>query len=99
MAANGPPRRAGHPDAYAEDKADGRRGKDPNPVFAVVAGVDEAEEGGGDPGGLPEAGALGLVQVQQQAGNQAQQRDDIDAPDAVALGAEEQAQANDGYGA
>ena len=32
------------PHADAEDKADERRGEDADPVFAVVAGVDEAEE-------------------------------------------------------
>src|SRR5208283_4647378 len=49
VAADGPPRRAGEPDADAEDDADERGLKDADRIFAAVAGVNVAEEGGGEP--------------------------------------------------
>ena len=57
VAADGPPGGAGDANAYTEDEADEGSGEDADPIFAVVGGVIEAEERGGDPGGLPECTA------------------------------------------
>jgi len=92
MATDGPPGRAGDPYADAEDKSDQCRGKDADPVFAAVAGVDEAEERPRSPTTLPEPTVWGFAKVQNQAGQKAQQSYGIDAPNAVALGLHSQPQ-------
>ena len=96
MAADGPPGRAGDAHADAKNKADERGGKDADPVFAAVACVDEAEERGSDPRRLPECAAWGSSSVEDEAREKAQQGDGIDAPYAVAFGAQEQVSAHSG---
>src|SRR5947209_5864243 len=79
VAADGPPGRPGNTHTDAEDEPDERGRKDTNPVFAVIAGVSESEEGGGDPCSLPEAGAFRPLQMQPQAWSQTQQGDRVNA--------------------
>ena len=55
VAADGPPGGAGDANACAENEADEGSGEDADPIFAVVGGVIEAEERGGDPGSLPKS--------------------------------------------
>src|SRR5579863_7787362 len=94
VAADGPPGRPGYPDADAENESDKSGGEDPDPVFAVVAGVSEAEERRGHPGRLPETGAVSVLKMKQQAWNQPQQGNGVNAPGAVASHAYDQAQAH-----
>src|SRR4051812_46591726 len=85
VAADCPPGGSSDPDADAEYKSDERRREDADPVFAAVSRMHGTEQRRGQPGRLPEPRTRSLIDVQQQAGNQAQQRDDVDAPHSVAL--------------
>src|ERR1700729_3736522 len=94
VAADGPPRGAGDADADAKDEADEGCGEDANPIFAVVGGVIEAEERGGDPRGLPEcaSGARFCVGsrflVEYEAGNETDCGGEVNAACAVASAGE-----------
>src|ERR1017187_3908943 len=96
MAADRPPRRTSNPNAHAEHKADSPGRKNSNPVFAVVAGVDESEDRRGHPCRLPEACAFSLSQLQQKARNQAEKDDAVHAPNAIALVLQRQVKAQCG---
>src|SRR5579862_4857848 len=95
MAADGPPSRAGSPDADAKDKADSAGGKNADPVFAAIACMEKAEERGGYPGRLPKGGTTcSRLPVENIAGNNAEKREGIVAPNAVACGAHQQVKAD-----
>ena len=86
VASDGPPRRSGDAHADAKDKSNERGSEDADPVFAIVESVNESESGRRGPGGLPESRVRCFVQVEPQAGEQPEERDDVDTPGAAASG-------------
>src|ERR1700722_9476397 len=94
VAADGPPGGAGDANADAKNEADEGGGEYADPIFAVVGGVIEAEERGGDPCCLPEcATAWGSPLVENQAREKSDCGSEVNAPCAVASAGESEIKA------